>query len=164
MNRRTFLLHSLGLASATFLLSGCGFHLRGLDASAPTPPALDLHADASPLRDVVRDTLENAEVRLDDQAAIRANLGEERILQQRLTANDTGSQERRLILRAPFSVQRVADGAYLLDQQWLEVSDTVLVSNDNLLARDELVEEATARLRQDAARELLNRLRALNDS
>ncbi|GAB2784924.1 hypothetical protein GCM10027040_08790 [Halomonas shantousis] len=164
MKRRTFLLHSLSLATSAMLLSGCGFHLRGLGASTQTLPALDLEGDVSPLTDTVVTALERSGARLDEQAAIRVNLGEEQIIQQRLTSNDTGSQERRLILRAPFSVQRVADGAYLLDQQWLEVSNTVLVSDENLLARDDQLEDAIHQLRQEAARQLVERLRALQAS
>ncbi len=66
-----------------------------------------------------------------------------------------------MTLEVPFSVQRRADGAYLLDRQRLEVSERLTVNDDELLAQDDLRETTRDRLRSEAVRQLMDRLRAL---
>ncbi|GGX93226.1 hypothetical protein GCM10007160_20950 [Litchfieldella qijiaojingensis] len=160
MKRRDFLHLSLA-GIAAMGLSGCGFRLRGLGSSGPTLEALALNAADSDLAPVVRESLESAGTRLDVNAALRLNLGQERFREISLTHGDAGSQDTELQLTAPFSVQRAADGAYLLNQQQLDVSTTFSVSDDDLLAQDDIRSEARERLRRDAARQLIERLRPL---
>lgn len=160
MKRRDFLQVSfVGMTSLG--LAGCGFRLRGVDTPLLGLERVRLEAAGSDLAVAVREALENADTRLDDDAPLRLNLGRERFEEFSLTHGDAGSQDIEVQLTAPFSVQRVVDSAYLLDQQQLETSTTVTVSNDDLLARDDLLAEAREQLRRDAARQLLERLRPL---
>ena len=163
MQRRTF----LGLAlsgTAALALSGCGFRLRGFDAPDTGPDELALAGADSALARRVAERLEAAGTRVHDQAPLVLNLGAERFSERRLGRTSRGPREYELTLSAPFSVQRRADGAYRLDQQHLEVSTRYTVSDDNLLAQEGLREEAHERLRREATRQLLNRLRPLADS
>lgn len=163
MQRRTFLRRSLAtlMVGSVASLSGCGFRLRGLDTPMLTLDALALDAADSDLTPVVRQALENAGTRIDDQAPLRLNLGHEQFHEAALTHGDAGSQDIELRLTAPFSVQRRANDAYLLDQQQLDVVTTITVSDDDLLAQDDIRAEAQEQLRRDAARQLLERLRPL---
>lgn len=160
MKRRDFLHVSLA-GMAVLGLTGCGFRLRGLNTPVLGLERVALVAADSDLAPVVRDALENADTRLDSDAPLRLNLGQERFQDFSLTHGDAGSQDVELQLTAPFSVQRVSDNAYLLDQQRLEVSTTITVSDDDLLAQDDILVEAREQLRRDAARQLLERLRPL---
>ncbi|WP_148255062.1 LPS-assembly lipoprotein LptE [Aidingimonas lacisalsi] len=160
MRRRTFLTHTLALMGAASL-TGCGFQLRGLGSDVATIDSLALDAADSDLTSVVRSELESGGTRLDDAAPLRLNLGKESLRQSVLTFGSAGSREIELTLTAPFSVQRSADDAYLMNQEQIEVTTSYSVNDDNLLAQDDLRAEATERLRQEAARQLLDRLRPL---
>lgn len=161
MKRRSFISRALILLAATTLLAGCGFQLRGVGDNAFEVPPVALSAPQGELRDAVVQALESARAGPREDAPLRVNLDEERVRETSLTIGNSGSQQRRLTLSVPFSVQRSEDDAYLLAQQTLEVSTTLSVDNDNLLSQDELRDEALASLRQEAARQLVNRLRAL---
>ncbi|GHC29819.1 LPS assembly lipoprotein LptE [Aidingimonas halophila] len=162
MRRRTFLTYSLAMLGTTGLV-GCGFRLRGLDGDIAGLDRLAFDAADSDLSDVVRDELEGAGTLIDDKAPLRLNLGPETLNQSVLTFGSAGSREIELTLTAPFSVQQTANDAYLMNQEQLEVTTTYSVTDDNLLAQDDLRAEATERLRRDAARQLLDRLRSLAD-
>ncbi|GAB3340906.1 LPS assembly lipoprotein LptE [Chromohalobacter beijerinckii] len=161
MKRRSLIIRSLLLLTLTTLLAGCGFQLRGLDAAALDIPALTLSSPDGRFEDAVEQALQGTGTTLEDNAPLRVNLSEEQVRETRLTQGASGNQERRLTLSVPFSVQRSEDNAYLLDQQTLEASTTLSVDNNNLLAQDELRDEALDSLRQEAARQLVDRLRAL---
>lgn len=162
MQRRHFL-HLTFAASASLVLAGCGFRLRGLDKPLLSLATIRLTAVDTPLVPVVRETLENAGTRITDEAPLRLNLGEEAFRADQRTFGSAGSREIEMTLTVPFSVQRQHDNAYLLDQQQLDVSTHFSVSLDNLLAHDDLHEEARQRLRRDAASQLIDRLRALDE-
>ncbi|WP_164915661.1 LPS-assembly lipoprotein LptE [Chromohalobacter israelensis] len=161
MKRRSFISRALILLAATTLLAGCGFQLRGVGDTALDVPAVALSSPSGELRDAVAQALQGAGASLEDDAPLRVNLDEEQIRETRLTQGSSGNQQRRLTLTVPFSVQRSEDNAYLLDQQTLEASTNLTVDNDNLLSQDELRNEALASLRQEATRQLVDRLRAL---
>lgn len=162
MQRRTFL--NLAVAgSASLVLAGCGFRLRGLDTPLLAMDTIALVASDSDLTPVVRETLENAGTRVRQDAPLRLNLGSESFRESQRTFGTTGSREIEISLTAPFSVQRTSDNAYLLDQQRIEVSTNIQVSSDNLLAQDDMLAEARQRLRQEAADQLLDRLRPLGE-
>ncbi|MCI0508692.1 LPS-assembly lipoprotein [Chromohalobacter marismortui] len=161
MKRRSLISHALIVLATTMLLAGCGFQLRGIGDNAFDVPTVALSAPQGELRDAVVQALEGARAGPREDASLRVNLGEERISETSLTIGNSGSQQRRLTLSVPFSVQRSEDNAYVLDQQTLETSTTLSVDNDNLLSQGELRNEALASLRQEAARQLVNRLRAL---
>lgn len=160
MQRRTFL--NLILAgSGTFVLAGCGFRLRGVGSPVLALDSLALSGADSELLRLAGERLEAAGTRLDDDADLVLNLGNETIRERQLGVLDSGTQERELELSAPFSVQRRRDGTYLLDQQRLEVTTRFTVSEDNLLSNQDLRDEAMQQLRQQAVQQLLDRLRSL---
>lgn len=163
MQRRTLLRLSLA-AGASLALAGCGFHLRGYGRSTLRLEALAIAGSQSEFRQVAMERLEAAGTRVRDDAPLVLNLGAEAIEERSLSVLDSGSQEHEMTLRVPFSVQRRADGAYRLDQQALEVSERFDVSEDNLLAGDEQREAVKERLRREAARQLLDRLRPLAEA
>ncbi|WFM69960.1 LPS assembly lipoprotein LptE [Halomonas sp. CKK8] len=161
MQRRTLL--QLGLAAgAALALAGCGFRLRGLDQPVVAIDALALEGADSDLARQVARRLESAGTRIDEQADLMLNLGQESFRERRLSVLDSGPRDLEMTLEVPFSVQRRADGAYLLDQQRLEVSERLTVNDDELLAQDDLREATRERLRDQAVRQLMDRLRALN--
>lgn len=160
MQRRTFL--TLGLAgTAGLALAGCGFRLRGFDDPSPVLDELSLAGPDGELSRLSRERLEAAGTRVRDGAALRLNLGEAEIRRRGLSVLDSGPRDEEMTLVAPFSVQRASDGAYLLDQQRLEVSTRYTVSDADLLNQEELREEARRELLDAAVRQLLDRLRAL---
>ncbi|SFU33304.1 LPS assembly lipoprotein LptE [Halomonas korlensis] len=159
MQRRTFL--NLILAgSGTFVLAGCGFRLRGVGSPMLALESLALSGADSELLRLAGERLEAAGTRLDDDADLVLNLGNEMFRERQLGVLDSGTQERELELTVPFSVQR-RDGTYLLDQQRLEVTTSFTVSEDNLLSNQDLRDEAMQQLRQQAVQQLLDRLRSL---
>ncbi|MBB3188817.1 LPS assembly lipoprotein LptE [Halomonas cerina] len=161
MQRRTLL--RLGLAAgATLALTGCGFRLRGLDGAEIALEEMALAGPDSELARLVAEHLERSGTRVHADAPRVLNLGPPRLYERNLGVMDAGNQELELTLDAPFSVQRREDGAYLLDQQRLEVSERISVSDDDLLAQDDLREAVTERLRREAVRQLMDRLRALD--
>ena len=163
MQRRTLL--QLGLAAgASLALAGCGFRLRGLDRSVMAIDALALEGADSELARQTARRLEEAGTRVDGQAEYVLNLGPERFRERPLSVLDSGPRDLEMTLEVPFSVQRRTDGAYLLDQQRLEVSERLTVNNDELLTQDDLREAARERLRDQAVSQLMNRLRALDIS
>lgn len=166
MKRRTFLARSLGIAllgAGIAALPGCGFHLRGTGATPDVGiDSLALAATPSPLADSVSRALRNAGIERSDAAALRLNLGEERIQEIDLSGGDSGGQEIELQLAVPFSVQRSADNAYLLSQQRVAVSTTFRANDGELLTRDDDRERALESLRREAAQRLIDRLRNLD--
>lgn len=161
MQRRHFL--RLTLAGVAGLgLGGCGFQLRGFDTASGLE-SLHLAAANDDLAEAVRQRLTRGGTRLDEAAPLRLNLGAERIRERPLGLVESGNREIELILEAPFSVQRVEDGAYLLPQETLSVSQRLHINEANLLAADDQRREAEANLRREAASRLLDRLRPLNE-
>ncbi|APE31971.1 hypothetical protein BOX17_14020 [Halomonas aestuarii] len=163
MQRRHLL--RIGLAAgASLALAGCGFRLRGYDQPLLAIDALTLEGPDTELARLVTRRLEGGGTRVQEGAAGVLNLGGENFRERRVGGLDSGPRELELSLEVPFSVQRRADGAYLLDQQRLEVSERLTVNDDELLAQDDLLEAARERLRDEAARQLLDRLQALEPS
>lgn len=152
----------IGLMAVTLTaIAGCGFQLRGLNQPVLELSEVALSANVSPFSETVRSALERSDTRVVDEADLRINLGDERISDNRLTRADSGSREIELVLTAPFSVQRTSDSAYLLNQQMLQVSSTVLISTDDIYSRGELRDETVARLRREAADQLIAKLAAI---
>ncbi|UYG02156.1 hypothetical protein OCT51_13245 [Halomonas sp. LR3S48] len=163
MQRRRFLNLAM-TAGAALALAGCGFRLRGLDTPGLAIDELALAGDDSELARLVSERLTSVGTRVHDNAPLVLNLGPETFQDRQLSVLDSGPQEREMALSVPFSVQRRSDGAYRLSEQRLEVATRFTVSDDNLLAQDELREEARQELRQEAMRRLFDRLRTLNDA
>ena len=168
MQRRHFLKQGLkvamGAAAVSVLglgLSGCGFQLRGYGESIPALSALALAGPNDDLTPVVRRALTSAGTQIDDQAELRLNLGRATINETNRGLAGAGSRDIDLTLTVPFSVQRQANDAYLLDQQTLNVSERISINDNDLLAQDDTRRAARERLREAAARQLLERLRPL---
>ncbi|MCE8019807.1 hypothetical protein HOP51_06700 [Halomonas sp. MCCC 1A11036] len=162
MQRREFLNLAMAVGAA-MVLTGCGFRLRGFDTSGLALEELALAGDDSELARLVEERLVAVGTQVHDNAPLVLNLGPETFRERQLSVLDSGPQEREMSLTVSFSVQRRNDGAYRLSEQRLEVSTRFTVSDDNLLAQDELREEARQELRQEAQRRLFERLRSLTD-
>ncbi|MDX5378519.1 MAG: hypothetical protein LPK08_13520 [Halomonas sp.] len=162
MQRRDFLNLAMA-AGAAMALAGCGFRLRGFDTPGLALEELALAGDDSELARLVEERLTAIGTRVNDNAPLVLNLGPETFRERQLSVLDSGPQEREMSLTVPFSVQQRSDGAYRLSEQRLEVSTRFTVSDDNLLAQDDLREEARQDLRQEAQRRLFDRLRAVTD-
>ncbi|WP_104201899.1 LPS assembly lipoprotein LptE [Billgrantia saliphila] len=163
MQRRSFL--TLALAGgASLAFAGCGFRLRGFDDSGPVIDQIALAGVDSEFLRMTEEHLIAAGTRVHDDAPLVLNLGEETVRERSLSVLDSGSRELEITLALPFSVQRRRDGAFHLQQQRLEASTRISVNDDNLLAQDDLREEAHQELRREALRQLLERLRALEDA
>ncbi|WP_458526312.1 LPS-assembly lipoprotein LptE [Onishia taeanensis] len=168
MQRRRFLKQGLRVAAGAAAIStlglglvGCGFHLRGYGDTVPALEALAVSGPNDDFTPVVRETLARSGTRIDDQAALRLNLSRATISETQQGLAGAGSRDIVLTLKAPFSVQRQANDAFLLDQQTLEVRERISVNDDELLAQDDTRRAARERLRDAAARQLLERLRPL---
>ncbi|MDY7115249.1 hypothetical protein RAN53_02695 [Halomonas sp. SSL-5] len=159
MQRRTFL--TLGLVGGAGLaLAGCGFRLRGLDTPSAPLSELALAGPDSDLARLAERRLTAAGTQVHDGAGLTLNLGAPVFRQRRLSVLSSGPRDEEMRLVAPFSVQR-NDGAYLLDQQRLEVSRIYSVDDGDLLGREERREETREELLEEAVRQLMERLRSL---
>ncbi|MCE8014727.1 hypothetical protein HOP62_01390 [Halomonas sp. MCCC 1A17488] len=161
MQRREFLNLAVA-AGAALALAGCGFRLRGFDTPGLALDELALAGTDSDLARLVEERLVAVGTQVHDNAPQVLNLGPETFRERQLSVLDSGPQEREMALTVPFSVQRRSDGVYRLSEQRLEVSTRFTVSDDNLLAQDDLREEARQELRQEAVRRLFDRLRTLD--
>jgi LPS-assembly lipoprotein len=160
MQRRAFL-HLTLIGGASLVLAGCGFRLRGLDSPGSVIDEVTLTGPDNDLLRLTEERLEVAGTRVHDEASRVLNLGMEEYRERRLSVLATGPREIEAFLTLPFSVQRRHDGAYLLDQQRIEVSIRFTLSDDNLLSQDDLRHEARTQLQEEAVRRLLDRLGAL---
>lgn len=161
MQRRTFL-NSVLASSAALALTGCGFRLRGLGESGTVVDELELAGPQSELSQELAERLRRDGTQLHAQAPWILTLGRPSLSERRLSVLDAGAREMEVVLSAPFSVQRRSDGAFVLPEQTLEVSERFTVSDDNLLAQEEIRSEAETTLRREAIRRLLERLRGLD--
>lgn len=163
MQRRRFL--NLAVTAATSLaLAGCGFSLRGFDSAGPFLGELAVSGADSELTRLTTERLTAVGTQVHADAPLVLNLGPETFRERQLGSLDSGPRELEMALAVPFSVQRRSDGAYRLAEQTIEVTTRFSVSDANLLAQDDLREEARHELRQQAVRRLLDRLNSLGDS
>ncbi|MCJ8287437.1 MULTISPECIES: LPS assembly lipoprotein LptE [unclassified Halomonas] len=162
MQRRHFL--GLTLASgAALLLAGCGFHLRGVGGEVLSLDSLALDGADTPFAEQLTKRLESLGTRVDETASLRLNLGGEDVSIRQVGVLDTGSQDQQLVLRIPYSIQRASDGAYLADRQAVEVLEEFSITDDNLLSQDELRADALENARREAVRQMIDRLRAIEE-
>ncbi|MAR72426.1 hypothetical protein C6W88_13400 [Halomonas litopenaei] len=162
MQRRHFL--GLTLASgAALLLAGCGFHLRGVGGEVLSLDSLALDGADTPFAEQLTKRLESLGTRVDETASLRLNLGGEDVSIRQVGVLDTGSQDQQLVLRIPYSIQRASDGAYLADRQAVEVLEEFSITDDNLLSQDELRTDALENARREAVRQMIDRLRAIEE-
>lgn len=154
----------------TLTLSGCGFQLRGVgEGSGPIVQHLQLNIQSdtpqNQLARELRQRLETAGVSIDDSANLELNVGTPSYDESQIGYGGSGgNQERNIALRVPYSVQRMSDGAYVIDGQVVQVNGTYNTSTSQLLQRDQEREQLQRRLSREAASQLVERLRAISAS
>lgn len=164
MQRRQFLGLTLSAAGA-LVLSGCGFHLRGLEEGGIlTLEQLAVAGNEGPFADMLVQRLEDYGVQVRDDAPLRLNLSTENASYRQLSTLDSGTQDGQLVLNVPYSIQRTSDNAYLQDRQSVEVVEDYSLASDNLLSQDDVREDALENARREAVRQMIERLRSLQGS
>ncbi|WP_445010046.1 LPS-assembly lipoprotein LptE [Vreelandella stevensii] len=157
MNRRHFL--TLGSAAcAVALLGGCGFRLRGTD-SMPNLPPLALEGDAnSALAQQLRTRLQQLGTEVANGAPWRVTLGTPSLQERRIGTDGRASREHELTLSTSLSVQQRETNAYALNNATLSTSTRIRVSDDDLLNRESLFQEAEQTLTRQLAQRIVERL------
>ncbi|WP_394424489.1 LPS assembly lipoprotein LptE [Vreelandella stevensii] len=157
MNRRHFL--TLGSAAcAVALLGGCGFRLRGTD-SMPNLPPLALEGDAnSTLAQQLRTRLQQLGTEVENGAPWRVTLGTPSLQERRIGTDGRASREHELTLSTSLSVQQRETNAYALNNATLSTSTRIRVSDDDLLNRESLFQEAEQTLTRQLAQRIVERL------
>lgn len=161
MNRRSFLITCLNAsiaASAAVLLSGCGFRLRGSE-SMPTLPPLALEGDTnSAVAQQVATRLQQLGSQVEAGAPWRVTLGTPSLIDRRLGSDGRASREHELVLSTTLSVQERASNAYHINNATLSTSTRIRVSDDDLLNRETLMQEAEQALSRELAQRIIERL------
>lgn len=104
MQRRQFLGLTLSAAGA-LALSGCGFHLRGLEEGGIlTLEQLAVAGNEGPFADMLVQRLEDYGVQVRDDAPLRLNLSTENASYRQLSTLDSGTQDGQLVLNVPYSI------------------------------------------------------------
>lgn len=163
MQRRTLCKYALILGSAS-LLAGCGFRLRGRDTPASILEEITLEGAPGPLVDHLTVRLENNDTLVNDTAPWILTLGQEHIADRSLSLLQAGNQQHEMTLRVTIAVQRRSDGAYRLPSETVQVRDTYMLNDDNLLSAGDYREEMRSQLRDEAARHIVQRLNRLSES
>lgn len=157
LTRRRFLSLSIA-ASAAVLLAGCGFHLRGTE-SMPSLPTLALEGDNnSPLAQQLRNRLQQLGTQVSPDAPWRITLGTPTLQERRIGGDGRASREHALTLSTSLSVQERQTNAYALNNATLESSTRIRVSDDDLLNRETLFQEAEQTLTRQLAQRIIERL------
>lgn len=160
LTRRRFLTTSIA-ACAAVLLSGCGFQLRGTQ-SMPTLPPLALEGDRnSALAQQLRSRLQQLGTAVRPDAPWRVTLGEPSLQERRIGTEGRGSREHELTLSTTLSVQARDTNAYALNSATLNTSTRIRVSDDDLLNRETLLQEAEQTLTRQLAQRIVERLATL---
>jgi LPS-assembly lipoprotein len=160
MQRRTLCKYALTLGSA-LLLTGCGFKLRGLDTPLTELAEISVAGPASPLRKQLIERLESAGTSVNDKAPWVLTLGQENFEERNLGLLQAGNQQHEMMLSVSIALQRRTDGAYRLPSDVLTVQERFMVSDDNLLATDDYRRDVRDQLRDEASRQIIQRLRIL---
>ncbi|WP_434985422.1 LPS assembly lipoprotein LptE [Vreelandella zhaodongensis] len=157
VTRRRFLATSIA-ASAAVLLSGCGFRLRGTD-SMPRLPALSLEGDDnSPLSQQLRTRLQQQGTEISRGAPWQVTLGTPLLRQRRIGSEGRASQDHELNLSTTLSVQQRETSAYALNNATVATNTRIRVSDDDLLNREALFQEAEETLARQLAQRIIERL------
>ena len=157
ITRRRFLALSTA-ASAAVLLSGCGFHLRGTE-SMPRLPALSIEGDDnSALAQQLRTRLQQLGTEVESGAPWRVTLGTPTLQERRIGTDGRASREHELTLSTTLSVQQRETNAYALNNATLATSTRIRVSDDDLLNRETLFQEAEQTLTRQLAQRIVERL------
>lgn len=164
---------ALGLSAltlgGTLMLAGCGFQLRGLSSSTRLQiQQIDLAiTNDTPQNRLARDLREHllsAGVRESSAASYRLNVAETRISESSVGYSGSSDQEREVTLTVPYTLQRVSDGAYITGQERITTRGSYQTSDRQLLQRDDQRAHVEITITDEAAAQLVERLRTLNDT
>ncbi|TVP50819.1 MAG: hypothetical protein EA345_04190 [Halomonas sp.] len=157
MNRRTFLSVSI-TASMAVMLSACGFQLRGSE-SMPTLPPLALEGDTnSAVSQQVASRLQQLGTPVTAGAPWRVTLGTPSLIDRRLGGEGRASREHELVLSTTLSVQERASNAYHINNATLTTRTRIRLSDDDLLNRETLMQEAEQSLSRELSQRIIERL------
>ncbi|MDP3534903.1 MAG: hypothetical protein Q8S08_05900 [Halomonas sp.] len=157
LTRRRFLTASIA-ASAAVLLSGCGFRLRGTESIQQLPPLALEGNDNSALAQLLRSRLQQLGTEVSAGAPWRVTLGTPALQDRRIGGESRSSREHELMLSATLSVQQRETNAYALNNTTLSTSTRLRVSDDDLLNRESLFQEAEQALTRQLAQRIIERL------
>ena len=155
--------------SSALVLSGCGFQLRGLSQETRLRiQHIDLAiADDTPQNALARDLrqrLISAGVQENSHAHYRLNVAAVSIAETNVGYSGSSDQERQVTLSVPYTLQRVNDGAYLTGQERIVTYGTYQTSDHQLLQRDDQRARVEGVITDEAASQLVERLRTLSDA
>jgi len=155
--RRAFIGAAL-TASAAVMLNGCGFHLRGRD-SLPTLPAFALEGDTqSDLGQALAQLLHTRGSGIREDAPWRLTLSAVEMHNRRLGGDGRGSREHEFTLEARVSLQQRETQAYVWNRESISSATRLRVSDDDLLNRDVLIDEARRQLSKQLAERIIEHL------
>ncbi|WP_249978518.1 LPS assembly lipoprotein LptE [Vreelandella olivaria] len=157
LTRRRFLATSIA-ASAAVLLGGCGFRLRGTESMPQLPPMSIEGNDNSPLAQQLRNRLQQLGTDVSAGAPWRLTLGTPSVQERRIGGEGRASREHELTMSTTLSVQERATNAYALNNATLSSSTRIRVSDDDLLNRESLFNEAERTLTQQLSQRIIERL------
>ncbi|MGO2131923.1 MAG: LPS-assembly lipoprotein LptE [Halomonas sp.] len=160
MQRRTLCKYVLTLGSAT-LLAGCGFKLRGYGTPVSRLEEVSVEGPFGSLRDRLIVRLENSGTAVNETAPWVLTLGQEHVEDRSLSLRQAGDQQHEMTLTVTMAVQRRSDGAYRLPDETIRVQETYMLNDDNLLAAGDYREDVRNQLRDQAARDIIQRLNTL---
>lgn len=167
---RPLLAGALAASLSAIALAGCGFHLQGLgENSIPMVKSLQLDISGDTPQNLVardlRQDLDTAGVSVQDQAPLQMNVGTPDYQESQMGYGGSGgNQQRDIVLEVPYSIQRTSDGAYVTNQQHVQVRGSYNTSTNQLLQRDHDRDALKTSLARQAASLLVERLRAASTS
>lgn len=169
VSRRIATSASALLLGGTLVLSGCGFQLRGLSSATRLQiQQIDLAiTNDTPQNALARDLRErllSAGVKESTQAHYRLNIAATRINESSVGYSGSSDQEREVTLVVPYTLQRVSDGAYITGQERIVTRGSYQTSDHQLLQRDDQRARVEVTITDEAAAQLVERLRTLNDT
>lgn len=167
--RRALLCVGTLALGSTLVLSGCGFQLRGLSQDTRLRiQQIDLAITNDTPQNVLardlRQRLISAGVQESRQAHYRLNVAATHLSENNVGYSGSSDQERQVTLTVPYTLQRVNDGAYLTGQESIVTRDTYQTTDHQLLQRDDQRARVEGVITNEAAAQLVERLRTLNDA
>lgn len=153
----------------TLSLQGCGFQLRGMSGNTQMKvQQIDLvMADDTPQSGLARNLrarLSSAGVAQSSAAEYRLNVAAPRYVETTIGYNSSSNREREITLTVPYTLQRTSDGAYVSMQESIQSRGTYQTNDHQLLQRDDQQARVRDNITDDAAAQLVERLRALGET
>lgn len=179
MNRRGSLFHtSSRLATACMMtvclagalqLQGCGFQLRGTSGNTQMKvQQIDLVlAEDTPQNTLARNVrarLASAGVSQSAAAAYRLNIAAPQYRETTVGYTGSSTREREITLTVPYTLQRTSDGAYISLNEQILSRGTYQTNDHQLLQQDDQQARIRNTITDDAAAQLVERLRALGEA